>query len=200
MIKNLTVFANDKERMQFASIGYYLKDSFINNFNCYKKYKSNLLDGFSEDTLQDMEVLEFLERLGFSIEESGTILYKNMIIKAMHHLNGTDDFGKSISRDQLLQQMKNPFSQFYVEVARSDLDIGIKTFHANVQQAVENVRLSNSDTALLFDVYSNFSKNTNYGEAALIIAEYMTGIKQNQEKPVIKQITMLPINNIKVSN
>lgn len=200
MIKNLSVFANDNERMQFASIGYYLKDSFNNSFDCYKKYKLNLLDECSEDTLQDMEVLNFLERLGFSIEEAGTILYKNMIIKAMHYLNGTDDFGKSISRDQLLQQMKNPFSQFYVGVARSELDIGIKTFHANVQQSIENMRLSNSDTALLFDVYSNFSKNTDYGEAALILAEYITNTKKNQDRPVIKQVTMLPINNIKVSN
>lgn len=200
MIKNLNVFANDKERMQFASIGYYLKDSFNNSFNCYKKYKLNLLDNCSEDTIQDMEVLGFLERLGFSIEEAGTILFKNMIIKAMHHLNGTDDFGKSISREQLLQQMKNPFSQFYVEVARSDLDIGIKTFHANVQQSIENVYLSNSDTALLFDVYSNFSKSTNYGEVALIIAEYISNTKNNQDKAVIKQFTMLPINNMQISN
>lgn len=199
MIKNLSVFANERERVQFASIGYYLKDSFSNSFDCYKKYKLNLLDVCSEDTLQDMEVLSFLERLGFSVEETGTILYKNMIIKAMHHLNGTDDFGKNISREQLLQQMKNPFSQFYVDVARSDLDIGIKTFHANVQQSIENIRFSRSDTALLFDVYSNFSKNTNYGEAAFIIAEYITNTKSNQDK-VVKQITMLPINNMQISN
>ena len=201
MIQNLNVFADDSEHVQFFSNGYYLKESFEPIVNTYKKYKLNLLDnGCYHDKIQDMQTLQFLEKLGFSTEEAGTILYKNMIVKALHHLNGTDDFGKSISREQLLEQMKKPFSQFYIEVARNDLDLGIKTFHAHVQQSIQNVRFSNSDTALLFDVYSNFSKSTDYGEAALIMAEYITNSKENQDKAVIKQITMLPVNNMKVSN
>lgn len=198
-MNQLITFSNDSEHMQTISNSYYLKESFTHTFEHYKKYKLNMLDGYSNEILQEMEVLEILEALGFPMDEAGTILYKNMIIKAMHHLNGIDDFGNSISRDQLLEQMKKPFSQFYMEVARSDLDIGIKTFHAHVQQSIRNSSHTNSDTALLFDFYSNFSKNTDCGEAAFWIADYINSMKIAKEKIAVKQIVKKP-GNMKFSN
>ena len=200
MIRQLITFSNDNDQAQAASHSFYLIDSFKDTFEYYKKYKSNLLDRCADSKLQEMEVLEFLDNLGFPLNEPGTILYRNMIIKAMHHLNGTDDFGNSLSREQLLKQMKNPYSQFYVEVARSDLDIGIKTFHAYVQHSIRNINYSDADTALLFNFYSNFSKDMDCGEAALIIAEYINTLKANNDKTAIKQFIKLPIGKTQFDN
>ena len=198
MIKNLNVFSDDKERSQYFTGRYYLKEEFSENIEFYQKNKLNLLGDVSESVLQEMQILEILEKLGFPLDSNGTHLYKNMILKAIHHLHGFDDFNNPISKNELLAQMKNPFSQFYTDVARNDLDIGLKTFHANVELAIEDIRYSRADTVLLFDIYSNFSKNTDYGEAALIIGEYITNKATKENKGVIKQITMIPANNIQV--
>lgn len=199
MIKNLNIFANADERNSFLYYQYSIRDKVNPTINFYHKYKEGCFEVLSEDILPKMEVLDFLEKLGFSIDNPGTYLYKDMVVKAMDYLNGTDNFGNSISRDELLQQMKKPFSQFYTDVARNNLDIGIKTFHAYVEQAIENISYANADAGLLFEVYSNFSQHSDYGEYAFAIALCIAEKEKSNKKGSVKQITMTPIS-IQVGN
>lgn len=161
----------------------------------YMNYKLGNLENFSEERLHDMEILSILDGLGFPMDNIGTYLYKNMIVKVVHHLGGTDSFGQAISQDKLLQQLKSPFSQFYFDVARNDLDMGIKTFHSYIEGMLENVNYENAEPTLLFEVYSNFSEETDYGEHAFIIGKYVsTTSKKEVGNQYIKQVPMVNVN------
>lgn len=161
----------------------------------YANYKAGSLDDFSKDRLEHMEVLSILDKLSFPMDEAGTYFFKDMIVKASRYLDGVDDFGRPISREELLQELQSPFSQFYFDVARNDLDIGLKTFHSYIEHALESVDYNKADTTLLLDIYSNFSKETDYGEHALMIAEYVRNAKKKESG---YQYTLVSPINIQV--
>ena len=162
----------------------------------YEKYKSGSLDELSEDRLVQMEVLDVLEKLSFPMDKMGTYLYKDMIVKVMRYLNGVDDLGHDISEQELLQELKSPFSQFYFDLARNEMDIGLKTFHSHIEHALESVDYGNADTTLLQEIYSNFSEETDYGEHALLIGKH---IKKKKGKKTEYQYTLLPASMRQVS-
>ena len=194
MIKNLNVFV-DEDSSSHLSNGYCFKNIFDRTEANYNKYKLGMVEDFSDYDCQDMQVLETLERLGFPLNEIGTYFYKNMILKVIYFINQN-----STSKAQLLEQMNNPFSQFYIDVARNDLDVGIKTFHSHIEDAFTKVKFSKADTSLLFELSHNSSKNINYGEYAFIIGEYLTTKKNCDKQQSVKQIKMVPTNIMQVSN
>ena len=173
--------------------GFYLDEELESVKKEYTNYKAGNLDDFSEERLYDMEVLSILEKLGFPMDKFGTYLYKNMILKVIHHLGGTDSFGQQISRNELLCQLKSPFSQFYFDVSRNDLDMGIKTFHSYIENMLEDVNYENADATLLFEIYSNFSEEADYGEHAFIIGEHIVN-KSNKDVNIqyVKQANAVP--------
>lgn len=137
----------------------------------YAIYETGSIESFSDEKLQEMQVLSSLYKLGFPVDEEGTYLYKSMIMKALHHLDGFDDIGHPITEDELLNQMQSKFSQFYLDVARNDLDIGIKTFHAYIKQALNSVDYACVDPNVLSDIYGDFSEEADYGKHAFVIAK-----------------------------
>lgn len=155
----------------------------------YAKYKLGCYESIPEDRLQQMEVLSILEKLNFPMNEIGTYFFKDMIVKALRYLDGSDDFGHYISQDTLLQELKSPYSQFYFDLARNEKDIGVKTFHACIEDSLENINYNKADATLLYEIYSNFSKNGNYGEHAYAISKY---IKRSRENKSGYQYTMVP--------
>ena len=161
----------------------------------YEQYKSCSTDGFSKERLEEMEILSILDRLTFPMDEVGTYFYKDVIVKAKRYLDGEDDFGLPISSDELLQELRSPYSQFYFDLARNDLDIGLKTFHSNIEHALDSVDYDKADTTLLQGIYSNFSEEADYGEHALAISRYL---KDAKEKKVGYQYTLVSPINIQV--
>lgn len=192
-MQNLSKFRTN-QRLDDSSLshGYFLR-AFKDDKRDFMNYKLNSLYNVSEERIQEMEILEMLEKLGFPVQDVGTYFFKNMIVKAIHHLDGVDDFGNSISQERLLREMKSPYSQFYVDVARNDLDIGIKTFHLHIEHTLSYVNYVDTDATLLFEIYSNFSKETDYGEHAFIIAKHMKALKQKDDgHQYLKTNAMIP--------
>ncbi len=149
----------------------------------YRTYCRGSLSEFSEERLQEIKVLDTLIKLGFPEDGIGTYYYKEMIFKAVQYLNnGVDDLGIPISEDELLSQMQRPYSQFYLNIARYDLDVGIKTFHSHINSALKLVNYDSIDTTLLHDIYGNFQEETDYGKHALIIAKYVNSTLQGKDK------------------
>lgn len=144
-----------------------------NDMMDYAIYQTGSTENLTDEKLQEMQVLDSLFKLGFPKDEIGTFLYKSMIMKAIHHLDGVDDIGQEISEEELLSQMQHPFSQFYLDAARNDLDIGIKTFHAYICQALSNVDYACVEPKVLSDIYGNFSEETDYGKHAFVIAKHI---------------------------
>ena len=161
----------------------------------YAKFKTGSLDEISNGRLEQMKILSILERLSFPMDDVGTYFFKDMIVKARRYLSGTDDFNGTISQEELLQELQDPFSQFYFDLARNELDIGLKTFHTVIEHALESVDYGKADTTLLFGIYGNSSTESDYGAHALMIAKYLNGAS---EKDSGYQYTLVSPVNIQV--
>ena len=172
-MQNLSDFSKKQRAGESAFTRGYFLGLMTDDRDDYKKYQAGCLEGVSEDKLLEMEVLSVLDRLSFPLQDVGTYLFKDMIVKAIQELDGYDAFGNVITEDELLHQMRQPFSQFYVDVARNELDMGIKTFHTHIERTLEDVDYKKADVSLLYEIYSNFSNETDYGEHAFIIAKHM---------------------------
>ena len=158
----------------------------------YDSYKAGILEDISSDKELEMKTLSLLEQIGFSMNDIGTYLYKNMVVEVAKRLRkiSNDD---ELEREKLLLYIRSPYSQFYVDVARNDLDMGIKTFHEYVDVALSKVDLSAADNGGAFDIYNNFSGEVDYGEQLFTIGSYVAnGFKSgDREKPIVKKkITM----------
>lgn len=185
-MQNLTYFSRNHRADQFAfSRGYFL-GLITNDKEEYEKYQAGCLDDFDEKKLLEMEVIGVLDKLNFPLCEVGTYLFKDMIVKAIHELDGYDYFGNLLTEDALLMQMRQPFSQFYVDIARNELDMGIKTFHTYIERMLEDVNYKNMDISILCEIYGNSFKDTDYGEHAFLIAKYMKH-RQKEMNPQFKK-------------
>lgn len=152
----------------------------------YIMYKNKEEKYYSEDENLDLEILELLEKNGFSIEQLGTYLYKDVIknvIKRMKESKSEKDI------EQLKLELFNPYSQFYVNIARFDNDMGVKTFHNYISQAITTIDYNNVPSTLV----KTRIENENYGELALDLAIYTLEPTLNpeiipQNKPKIKRL------------
>ncbi len=156
----------------------------------YGKYYNGAEDALSERELLELKVLDILFKLGFPREKDGTYLFQDVIIKAIHYLDGFDDFNHPISEEELLKQMQTKYSQFYFEIARNEMDMGVKTFHSYISRAIKRVNYSCVDSNLLSEVYGDFREKTDYGKHAFIIAKNIRNhnnvnqVRQNQDGKV----------------
>lgn len=179
---------------------YFIGTASKNTLELYQSvYNTGLTETLSEVQLKEMEVLDTLLRLGFPANEEGTYLYKDMIMKAIQWLDGFDDRKEPISESQLLQQMQTKYSQFYVDVARNDLDMGIKTFHTYINHALSSVDYACVDSNVLSEVYGDFAEEADYGKHAFVIAKNIRAQSKNtqnskQGAQVVQYVKTVPSN------
>ena len=79
MLKAISDYSENEKLLlvlQGCDYATYEANDDIKKFN---RYQNNQIDGFSERTLQDMEILVMLKDLGFPMHELGTYLYKDLI-------------------------------------------------------------------------------------------------------------------------
>jgi len=142
------------------------------------KYGSSL--NMSEHEQQEMNVLEVLEQLGFPMNQTGTYFYKEIIIKTMEELEMVET---KEDESALKTAMGNSYSQFYFDIARNNLDIGLKSFHSCINLAYEDRKRTPDCINLeqrigISGVYSDYRT-----EASLIARHIMT----NNNKTIAPQ-------------
>lgn len=186
-IENLT----DTQKLNIVLLGLdgMLTESCYDRRN-YAAYKAGRVDGMSETTLEEMEILFLLERLGYPMEETGTYLYKDVIEKAAGLLRNVSTREEVRACKDLIVQMKTINSQFYFDIARNDLDLGLNSFHKYVQKAMAKVDYSKADPTLLFQIYSGLPEEMDYGEHAFVLSSYVVGILK-PKTPEVPKIKML---------
>lgn len=163
----------------------------------YTKYKQGNLKTITEERKIEMEILQLLENLGFPMNELGTYLYKNMVFKIVKQLKESSDKLELINLKDILLKLKNAFSQFYVDVAKHDLDMGIKTFHKHIENALEKIDYSKANPLILKRIYSKIHHDIDYGELAFILGMYIMGCLETEQslndiKPKIKKLSNMP--------
>lgn len=147
----------------------------------YINYRfGNLIDA-SEDKLLEMEILSLLDRLGYPMNEIGTYLYKEVILSLVEYMNNIGNKGNVSSYLDLTEQLNNSYSQFYFDIARNDLDMGLKSFHNSIGIAIDKIDYTKTDSSLLSSLCEQYSYELNYGELAFEIASLILGYSKAKE-------------------
>lgn len=154
----------------------------------YEAYRCGMLIGpLLEDEQQEIDVLKVLEELGYPMQETGTYFYKDIIIKAKQELQKIyqkDPEAKEAAEANLSKEMGNKFSQFYFDIARNNLDMGLKTFHSCISLAHQN-RIQNPMNITLGQEIGVDGFGDYKGEA-LLIANYMLTKEDIKSQPPVK--------------
>lgn len=122
---------------------------------------------------QDVMIIQYLEKLGFPLEEYGTYLYKEVIANVIEILEISNN---EMERQQLLGQLNNMYSQFYFKLAKHDNGMGVSVFHAYIQRALDRINPKQKDTELEMSLFGTNRSTIGYGEKAFIIGN---AIKNN---------------------
>lgn len=138
----------------------------------FEKYKKGEYSDSSNNTLNNMKILDLLQRLGYPMEELGTYLLKDVIAEVYNYIqdeNGNKDVDKCNS---IIKELNNPFSNVYHYIAREWKEIGIKTLHLFIQRAQNRIDYNSIDKELSKNIYGNNLEDKNYGFHAFQIAAY----------------------------
>lgn len=157
-------------------------DKLAKNYYVYK-YASALK--VSEPEQQEMNVLEVLEQLGFPMDKTGTYFYKEIIMKTMEELEMVET--KEEERD-LKTAMENSYSQFYFDIARNNIDIGLKSFHGCIQLAYEG-RKKTPDCIKLEQRIGISGVCSDYRAEASLIARHIMTNNNKAKAPQAVQTT-----------
>ena len=163
----------------------------------YKLFKQGYTHIFSKAEMNDMQVLWILERLGYSIDELGTYLYKDVIVKAYETINDSSSINNMDQYRVLMTQLSNAFSSFYHYIARECKDMGVKTFHLYIEKAIENIDDTKVDVNLSKKIYGENPEELNYGLNAFQIAAYYADKysfdnTQDYKKVLVKRLANMP--------
>ena len=160
-------------------------------------YGDNL--DLTEEESKDMEILEILEGLGYSINELGTYLYKD-VIKDVY--NDIKDLDMNTDKDKCMTiklGLTNAFSGLYHYIARECKDMGVKAFHLYIQRSIEKIDYSSVDKELSTKIFGNQEIEQDYGMQAFQIASYVAKKHSYDDikgytKPRIKKLSNMPSN------
>ena len=148
----------------------------------YEAYKDDR-DSVPDAKLVDMQILNCLESLGYPMDELGTYLYKNVVLSTYSEVVDNDVRNDKSLADSLLLKLNYRLSNFYHELARNDLDMGVKTFHQYILIAMSKIDSDNIDKSLEKKIYGD-TKPASYGTMAFKIALYLDN---ENEKTIEKQ-------------
>ncbi len=137
----------------------------------FKQYKEGIVE--NKETYFEMCILDLLSRLGLPIGQMGTTILKEMIIKIVDYLNTAKDLDDGEIIKRLTNAIEQPYSQFYLDIARGIFGIGITTCHQHIMEAFDAQDLTKADTTLLKMVFGKYRGTLDYGEVALILGEYL---------------------------
>lgn len=138
-----------------------------NDKEIYEKYLKDETFKLNENQKEDICLLNMLKDLGFSLDELGTYLYKD-VIKEVSNVLKSEEKNEIELKKSLLSELNNSYSNFYRWIARDDKEIGVTTFHLYIQKAIENLSEITVEDELLKEKITV----KNYGVKAYLFASY----------------------------
>ncbi len=157
----------------------------------FQQYQKDKVVDFSKEELKDMKILEILQKLGYSINELGTYLYKDVISEIYNEI-------PKRKNSELIQELNNIYSSFYLYIASEWKEMGLKTFHAQIKKARERMNIPLIDNELKKRIYGENEKAT-YGIQAYQIAKYIAkeySFNNTQKKPKEKIKKLANVSNM----
>ncbi len=149
-----------------------------NDKDKYDKYKKGAFVSDKKYDYKNMYILSLLESLGFSMDELGTYLYKELILEVEEQLEMSSGESSIESYKKLYDQLNNINSNLYAWVYSDYLEMGKKTYMAYLNKAFEKIDLSKVDKNIQMSLFGN-EEQSDYayetiqlGLQALIYDEY----------------------------
>lgn len=140
---------NDEEISSLSKLPHLYDEEVYTTYQDLKTGKTT--DEISPELALELDMLYLIEKLGYDVNTTGTYLLKDMAVEAVKKMlkaKNNDDIC------EIRRQMKQAFSQFYVDLARNDRDMGIKTFYTFVNIAHENKSNAKKDIARKMGIIS----------------------------------------------
>lgn len=168
----------------------------------YEKSKRKQIEDLKSSEKISIQILSLLEKLGYPMDELGTYLYAKVILSVCESLNeiiADEDIEKY---NKLVSDLNDAYSNFYLWIAKEDLEMGLKSFHLHIEKSISMIDDSKSNKELISSIYDKDITELNYGEQALYLASYLLEMYriENGKKevtPKLKRLTNLP-DNIKL--
>ena len=101
----------------------------------YNRFKDGLLTDIDEKQSIKIKILSLLEAYGFPMDELGTYFYKDIIAKCYDVINSKQDENYFNRCGMLLEELKNPYSNFYFDLARNEHAMGTTTMNNRINSA-----------------------------------------------------------------
>ena len=120
---------------------------------------------------RDVEILSILEKLGYPMTHLGTYLYKDLITYVCDEIK---DMGINVLQSEnkeMIEVLNNGYSSFYIWLAREDKELGCKTFHSYIEDAISKIDEEKINASLASRIYGT-DEDITYGTSALHIAQY----------------------------
>ena len=161
------------QNKQAVDTNIYILNSIPTHFDraaeSYLRYKNGLLLNMSKEEEEQMNVLKVLDKLGFPMNQTGTYFYKEIIMKTIEELQTIET---EEDKENLRSTMENSYSQFYFDIARNNIDIGLKSFHSCISIAYED-RKRTTDSIRLKQKIGMNKTDSDYRTEAILIAKYI---------------------------
>lgn len=129
----------------------------------------------------NVEILNLLKSLGFSLEMEGTYLLADVIMAAYIFLNNAvennDDY--ELYYAYLQRLMKNPYSQFYFDLARNEHAMGTTSLHNRINNAYLERNKEHINKNVEYEIFG-YDKDGDIYDRSLDLAEYL--FEKNQKK------------------
>ena len=165
----------------------------------YKELKKQIPNSkliLSEDDQVDVDILQLLEDNGFSFDELGTFLYKDVIKNVILTLKKIKNDDEKV---ELQHQLQNAYSQFYFDIARNDKDMGVKTFHAYIQNALSQIDYQDQSSCFIKNLCTQ--QKINYGQLAFVIGnQYLNKEEIKEQSQVIASYKPNILKLVNMSN
>ena len=120
-----------------------------------------------------MKILSLLEGLGYPIEHFGTYLYKELILDIYDEVKGA--IQNNTEAKGLMDELIDPYSGLYRELASDYLEIGPKTFHKYIKEAIDARDSKNATGPLTLTIQGLSENYIDYGIQAIYLAAYIYG-------------------------
>lgn len=199
MVKEIQKFSESEQMlMLLQGTSYAMYEAGYEN-KIYNNYKEGKEIEVSKSEMEGLKILSLLDNLGYPMDELGTYLYKDVIIKLCDLLKDISTRRDMEKCSEILEELNNCYSCFYHGIAREDKEIGVKTFHLYIKQAVDKIDEEKIDKELVKSIYGNELNDMNYGLNAFLLAAYSLEKYsyvdvEEYKKPLIKKVANLPEN------
>ena len=150
-------------------------------YNNYKTTGTQPTDKYEKDA---MEIISILERLGFSLDEIGTYLYKELIMSMYLEIKNSDEITEKI--DEMGERLTKKLVCNVLEM-KKDL------YEELIKESIDSIDGTNVDFELSEIIFKDSIYNIN--ENAFEIASYYT--KKEEEKKRKKGLFLSRVFNLR---